>query len=197
MDAPPFELGHTYFEGSTPDSTAHTELEGKVWMFEDHDLSATNATTGSAKNHRTGRYRYMMIVRNASGSALAAKKALCKMKTDGSAKEFAGQVMGLAGTVGEVCYPGDEWLSGTVPANDLFWVCVGGPATVVTAGAGDTNIATGAYVIPDTGGVVVDQDVTVAAGSATFAQIQGAVGRAILGVNGTATDILIDVTRRV
>lgn len=192
-DAPPFELGHTYFEGSTADATAHTELEGKIWMFEDIDYSQA----GSAKPYRTGRYRYMMIARNASGGTTLTKKLLAKMKVDGSGKEFAGQVIALATTVGELCYPIDEFLSAAVPVDDLFWICVGGPATVTSAAAGDTNISIASFVIPSTGGKCIDQDTTVAAGAATFAQIQGAVGRAITAVNAINTDFLIDVTRKI
>lgn len=189
---PPFELGHTYFEGSTPDATAHTELEGKTWEFEDIDYSAA----GGAKPCRTGFFRKMMIVRNLSGSTLT-KKRIAKMKPDGTGYEYGGQVSGYADTVGQLGFPIDEFLSTTVPANDLFWVCVGGPAMCTTAAAGDTNIATGAMVIPSTDGKVIDQDVTVAAGAATFNQTQGAIGRALLAVNATDTNILIYVTPKV
>jgi hypothetical protein len=44
---------------------------------------------------------------------------------------------------------------------------------------------------------VIDQDVTVAAGAATFNQNQGAVGRAIQAVNAINTDFLIDVIPKV
>ena len=190
-DAPPFELGHTYFEGSTPDAAAHVELEGKTYVFEDINYAAS----GSTKPHRTGRYRKMMIVRNASGGTLVAKR-IAKMKTDGTGVEFAGQVMGYATTVGERGYPIDEFVVGTIAANELFYVCVGGPAKVTSAAAGDTNISIGSYVIPSTDGKVIDQDVTVAAGAATFNQAQGAIGAAIEAVNAINTDFLIDVTMR-
>lgn len=193
-DSPPFELGHTYFEGGTPDANKGASLEGKVYMFEDLDYSVA----GSAKPHRTGRYKYMMIVRNVSGGALTVAKRACKMKADGSsAYEYAGQIVAQATTVGELCYPGDEFLSGTVADDDLFYVCVGGPATVTSGAAGDTNISIGNYVIPTADGKFIDQDVTVAAGSATFNQVQGAVGRALTAVNAINTDFIIDVQRRI
>ena len=191
-DSPPFELGHTYFEGSTPDATAHKELEGKTWVFEDINYAAS----GAAKPNRTGRYRTMMIVRNASGGNLVAKR-IGRMKSDGTGVEYSGQVMGYADTVGQLGFPIDEFVIGNIASNDLFWVCVGGPAKVTSAAAGDTNISIGQFVIPSTDGKVIDQDVTVAAGSATFNQIQGAVGRAIEAVNAISTDFLIDVTPKI
>ena len=189
----PFPLGQTYSQGvGTPAATDGADLEGKEYWVE--SIAPANAGE-TVKQYLTGRPKKVRIVRNESGGTLAGK-LLAKMKTDGSAKEFMSQVMGLAGTVGEHCYPIDEFLVSTVPNHDLFYIVIEGPAKVTTAGAGDTNIAVGNYVIPSTSGTVIDQDTTVAAGSATFNQIQGAVGRCVTAVNGTATDFYIEVTKK-
>lgn len=192
-ESPPFELGQTYFQGNTPDTTVGNHLLGKVWVFEDVNLAASG-TGGTAKPRRTAHYRHMMAVRNTSGGALVPKR-IAKMKTDGTGYEYGFEVMGYATTVGELGFPIDEFLPAAgVADDDIFWICVGGPATVTTAAAGDTNFATGNFVIPSTDGKVIDQDVTVAAGAATFNQAQGAIGRVLLGVNGTNENMLIYVT---
>jgi|GEM_PF-4432150 len=185
----PFEIGTTYFQGATASATEAASLEGKVYEIEAYNLSSGDAV----KPLLTGRPKRVMIVRNSSGGALVGKR-IAKMKTDGSAYEFLGQVSGYATTVGEHGYPIDEFLS-TVPANDLFYVVIGGLAKVTSGPSGDTNIGIGNYVIPTTDGKAVDQDVTVAAGAATFNQAQGAIGRAVTAVNGINTDFYIEVCR--
>lgn len=195
----PFPRGKTYYEGNIPllpsgsvDLQAHIELEGKTFTIEDIDFSVSSG----AKPYRTGKYVTLMVVRNVNGSALL-PKLIAKMKTDGSAKEFAGQIMGYATTVGELGYPIDEFLPAAgVANNDLFYVVIGGPAKVTSAASGTTTLTPGLFAIPTTGGKVVAQDMTVAAGTATFAQIQGAIGRAIENVAAINTDFLIDVTLR-
>lgn len=188
----PFEIGATYFAGQTPDTTVGIQLEGKVYEVEELDYSAG----GGTKPQLSGRYKKVMVVRNLAGSAVL-PKLIAKMKTDGSGYEYLGQVMGYAGTVGEKGYPIDEFLPAAgAPANDLFYVVIEGMAKVTTAATGDTNISIGSFVIPTTGGVVIDQDTTVAAGAATFAQIQGAIGRAVTAVNAISTDFYINVAGR-
>lgn len=185
---PPFERGQTFFQGGTVNATDGANLEGSLWSFPDIDIS-----TQGAKGARSNREVICMVVRNKTGSAML-PKLIAKLKIDGSGYEYLGQVNGYATTVGERGYPIDEFLPAAgVPDNDLFYVVVSGPAMCTTAAAGDTTISTGSKVIPSTGGKVIDQDITVAAGAATFNQIQGAIGRCVLAVNGTNTNILIDV----
>ena len=201
---PPFPRGATFYDGtvpnipgtSTPDTISHQELEGKTWVWEDVDYSAS---ASGVKLHRSGRFVTTMVVRNKAGATLTTPaKLLARMKTDGTGQEFTGQVSGVDPAVGELCYPIDEFLPGNVVANDLFWVVVDGPAKVITDTGGDTTIAIGNYVIPGatTDGRVIDQDTTVAAGAATFAQIQGAVGIAITATTGNTQTLTIDVHPR-
>lgn len=192
----PFPRGSTYF--STPEASTHQDLLGKTYVIEDENF----ANVGTFVANRTGRYVKVMIVRNSSGGALLPKR-LAKMKTDGTAYEYVGEVSGYADTVGQRGYPIDEFLPAAgVAANDLFYVVVGGIATCTTAASGDTNISTGSFVLPATDGKVVDQDLTVSDGqdttfAALFNSIQGTIGRCVLGVNAANSDILIDVPDRV
>lgn len=187
----PFELGATYFGGNTPSTTDGNQILGKTFVVEDNDYS-----TSPIAGVRTGRYKKIMAVRNTAGSALLPKR-IARMKSDGSAYEYLTEAMGYADTVGQLGYPIDEFLPAAgVADDDIFYVVVEGMATVTSAAAGDTNISIGQFVIPSTDGKVIDQDVTVAAGSATFNQIQGAIGRAVTAVNGTSTDFKICVTAK-
>jgi hypothetical protein len=196
-EAPPFELGQTYFQGNTPDTAVGNQLLGKIWTFEDIDLNASG-TGGTMKPRRTGCYRHMMAVRNTSGGLLVPKR-LGLMSVSGSLYEFTQEISGYADTVGQVGYPIDEFLPAAgVADDDIFWVCVGGPAMVQTDASGDTNIGIGKYVIPATTGYIVEQNLAVSDGqdttfAALFNQIQGAVGRTILAVNATHADCFIYV----
>lgn len=187
----PFEIGQTYFGGNTPSTTEGNQILGKTYVIEDNDLSVAGS-----KSARSGRYKKVMAVRNTAGSALLPKR-IARMKSDGSAYEYLIEAMGYADTVGQLGYPIDEFLPAAgVADDDIFYVVVEGMATVTSAAAGDTNISIGQFVIPSTDGKVIDQDVTVAAGSATFNQIQGAIGRAVTAVNGINTDFKIVVTAK-
>lgn len=191
-ESPPFELGQTYFQGNTPDTAVGNHLLGKTWVFEDIDLAASG-TGGTMKPRRTGHYKKMMAVRNTSGGLLIPKRVV-KLKADGSGYEYGMEVDGYGETVGQLCFPVDEFLPAAgVADDDIFWICVGGPALVTSAAAGDTNISIGSFVIPSTDGKVVDQ-VVAEDDADIFPQIQGGVGRAIKAVNAINTDFLIYVT---
>lgn len=187
---PPFARGQTmpFFSddaGATIDSAGGAYLEGKEWMFEDINV---NAASNNYQTTRSGKPVHCRCVRNKSGGALLGGR-MAKYKLDGATEDiYGGQVSGYADTVGQVGGTIDEYLPAAgVPDNYLFWLVIEGPTTWTTAGAGDTNISLGAGVIPSTNGTVIDQDVTVAAGAATFNQIQGCFGRAAEAVNATAT----------
>lgn len=193
-ESPPCDRGQvftTYTDdlGATVDATGASHLEGKTWLFEDIDW--TNIANG-VKPYRSGKYVKCKLVRNASGGALLPKR-FAKYKTDGSTGDvYGGQVSGYGDTVGQVGGVVDEFLPAAgAGINELFWLVVSGPSKMTTAGAGDTNISIGSMVIPSTSGTVIDQDTTVAAGAATFNQIQGAIGRAAEAVNAISTDFLV------
>jgi hypothetical protein len=203
-EAPPFPRGKTYYEGNipltgagSPDIVSHNELEGKVWIFEDVDYSVQ---LPGQKPYRTGKYVICMCVRNVSGAAILAKQVV-PFKTNGAGVEYAGQVVApSASALGARVAVADEFLPAAgVANNDLFWVVIGGPTKVTTDTAGTTTINIGDVVIPGatTAGRVIKQDNTVAAGAATFAQINGELGRAITAVAAPSNDFLLDMTQKI
>ncbi len=190
----PFPLGGTYGDGATVAVTDGVQLEGKEYWVECR--SPGGGVGGILDTVITEKPKKVRIVRNVTGSAML-PKLIAKLQLDGTGMEYTSRVKDYADTVGQVGYPIDEFLPAAgVPNNDLFYIVVEGPAKVTTAAAGDTNISIGSMVIPSTGGKVIDQDITVAAGAATFNQIQGAIGRAIQAVNAINTDFYIDVAKR-
>lgn len=195
---PPMGRGETFTfytddTGQTVDATGAAHLEGKEWVFEDNDYA--NVSNGIAPT-RSGKQVTCRLTRNSSTTALLPKR-FAKYKIDGATADIlGGQVDAYGDTVGQIGGVVDEFLPAAgVAANGLFWLVVEGPTKMTTNGAGDTNITAGNMVIPTTNGTIIDQDVTVAAGAATFNQIQGAIGRALLGVNATATDVMVNVRR--
>ncbi len=184
-----FDRGNYYVDGVT-----RADLEGQEVEIEDIDHSVTDA-----KTLRSGKRVRLRMVRNVTGSALAAKRVV-KAYVGGTGSEFMGQVDDYATAATDpVMGVVDEWLgSTTVPDDALFWIVVRGPSKVTTGASGDTNIACGKYVIPTTGGKVVEQLTTAgsnASGDIDTAQanIQGRVGRLCAAVNATDTDVLCDV----
>ena len=191
---PPFGLGETFFQGNTPTTTDGNHILGKVWVFEDIDLTASGSG-GTMKPKRTNHARRMMAVRNTTGSALLPKR-LGKIKNDGTSYEFGQEIDGYADAVTEIGYPIDEFLPAAgVADDDICWVCVGGPATVTTDASGDTNISIGAAVIPATNGTVVDQ-VVAEDDADIFTQLSSSPGRAMKAVNAISTDFVIFVAPR-
>lgn len=187
---PPFARGQTmpFFSDdaeATLDATGGAYLEGKEWVFEDIDITATS---NNYQSQKSGKPVTCRCVRNKSGGALLPAK-FAKYKLDGSTSDvYGGQVSGYADTVGQIGGTIDEYLPAAgVPDNYLFWLVVDGPTSWTTAGAGDTNFAIGAGIIPSTSGTAIEQDITVAAGAATFNQIQGCFGRSCETINATAT----------
>ncbi len=188
----PFPIGSTYADGGTPSAADAPQLEGKEYLVE-----CTNPNSGGIVDpFLTGAYKRVRIVRNINATA-ALPKTIQKMNLGGSGKEYLSQTDGVADTVGQVGYPVDEFLPAAGAAQyDLYYIVIDGLAKVISAGAGDTTISIGSMVIPSTSGHVIDQDTTVAAGAATFNQIQGAIGRAVTAVAAINTDFYIKVTQR-
>lgn len=196
-DAPPFPRGQTgtYISDATAgtiDATGGGHLEGMEYDFEDLDFSVQLG----AGAQRSGRRVRCRIVRNKSGGLLLPKKAV-KPYTAAAAKgDVFSETDGYAALGDPILGIVDEFLPAAgVAANELFWVVTRGPSTCLTDSAGDTNFGVGKVLVPGggTAGNLVEQDVTVAAGSATFNQLQSAVGRAMEAVNATATAVMVDV----
>lgn len=181
--------------GSSIDTSGGSHLEGKEWMFEDNDWG--NVENGIAPA-RSGKFVFCRLVRNAAATALLPKR-FAKYKADGATADvFGGKVDGYGTTVGQLGGVVDEFLPAAgAPVGSLFWLVVEGPSKMTTGASGDTNMALGVGVIPTTDGKIIEQDVGVAAGAATFNQIQGMIGRTLLGVNAADTDVMILVRRMI
>ena len=136
-ESPPFARGKTANDGNVPTTTPPLDFSqwlGKTWVFEDLLYNAPFTTSGSAKPARTGRYVKCMAVRNVSGGNLL-PGMLAVMNTGGGVNGvgFVGEVSGYPSAVGQVCFPIDEFLPAAgVVNNDVFWVVVEGPASVIT-----------------------------------------------------------------
>ena len=205
---PPFGRGETWYGLSPAPAIDSANLggiqhEGKIWKFEDVTVSASGAT--GARPARSNRDVYCMCVRNVSGIALLPKRLVTLQKTGTDGKFFLGRVDGYATVTADgPAYPVDEFLtSAGVPNNDLFWIVVRGPATVLTdiaaaAGnvinVGDSVVAlTAATSQATTAGRIAAQLLTGA--TALLAnQVQNRVGRALSAAttSNTAADLLID-----
>ncbi len=108
-----------------------SKLEGLAKWFADRDSTATRLNA-----LRSQKRVLMMLVRNASGIALASK-AVVTWASGYRNKRVAGYCtldhQEIAGVV-------DEFIgSSGVPANDLFWLAVKGPALVRKSNAADAT----------------------------------------------------------
>jgi hypothetical protein len=200
---PPFPRGSTWYNGGTIDSNnlGGENLEGTIWEFEDLDLSATGA-----KSLRSNKPVKCMIVRNKAGAALLPKRLVTMKATSGAT--FLAQVDGYADTTAESpTFPVDEWLAAAgVPDNDLFYVVIEGPATVMTPLTADANnvFEVGTLLVSltavtsgsTTSGRVRPIDLTGAT-ALLGAQIIGRIGRALSAKTtaNTNADLLADITR--
>jgi hypothetical protein len=201
---PPFQLDQTQSgkpSTATIAATEYTDGEGQIWLHS--RLPRTHGGPATSNRPSLG-----MVVRNLSGSAFtptvtvanlfaASYPTYCgkcvAMKTDGTTLDV--YVSGFSGasstTLGGKNYPMCH-LAPAIAANDLAWAIVGGPAWVATGddAGSDNDIDAGEWVSPDhtTAGRVEAQDVTVAAGAATFAEIYSAIGRAMIDLGGANKD---------
>lgn len=196
---PPFGLGETFYGGETIDANdlGGVNLEGKEWVFED-----INPVTGA---HRTGRSKRCRIVRNVSGVALLPKR-LVRFQASGT--NYGSRVDGYTHVPSQEGYPVDEWLPAAgVPANDLFWIVLEGPAVCILtrdAALDGAVVAVGNWVVAET--AATSQSATTAGhvqvkGTTTGATdvlgdaVINRVGRALSAKTtaDTGTDILVDV----
>ncbi len=180
--------------GQTVSTTGGANREGQEFRYEDLDYGATSPS--GVTPARSGKQVICRIVRNVHATVYAKPKEFWQFKDDGSTADIYGsQVDALGTAVGQTGALVDEFLPSTgAPPGSLFLVVMEGPAKAITATTGDTNISIGSSVIPGAAGNVIDQDTSVAAGAATFAQMR-TIGIALEAKNATSTDIMI-MTRR-
>ena len=197
-EAPPFQLGMTWYGGRTIDSSnlEGVDYEGKEYWFED-------AST-SAPTHRTRRYRKYRIVRNVGAAAILPSRIAIFQTTAG---KYGHRVDGYTTTTAARGQPIDEYLpSAGCPVNDLCFVLMKGPGLVYSGlandaadyAAGDVLTAiTAASSGATTAGRIKAQDLTGAT-ALLGAEVQNAIGRAMSTklTNSTNQTILVDVCER-
>ncbi len=180
--------------GQTVSTTGGANREGQEFKYE--DLAYNLTTPGGVTPVRSGKHVIRRIVRNAHATAYAKPKEFWQFKTDGSTADvYGGQISAIGTTVGQNGALVDEFLPAAgAPPGSLLLVVIEGPAKAMSATTGDTTISIGSSVIPGAAGQLIDQDTSVAAGAATFAQ-QRTVGIALETVTTTNTDFMV-LTRR-
>jgi hypothetical protein len=201
---PPFERGSTAYNGgvintAAPGGLVGLEWEGKVWEFEDLQYNTPNLV--GAKPARSNRSVQCMCVRNVSGVNILPGQ-LCNLQMAGTdGRYYLGRVDGLAYIGAQRAYPADEWLPAAgVPNNDMFWVVVAGPASILTpldAGAdnvftvGERVVALTAVTSQATSAGRIAPQVLTGATAPLAQQIQGQIGWALSAATTANTNQLL------
>jgi hypothetical protein len=216
---PPFGRGETFYNGGTitADTTqtgsakyGGAQMEGKEWDFEDISYNVTGQV--GAKPNRTNRLVRCRICRNVSGINLLPSRLanFCLAGTSpalNGGQDFGSQVDGYASTTAQfVAGVIDEWLPAAgVPPDDLFWLVVRGPTTVLTDLAGGVNnlIAIGDVLVALTAATSqattagrVGEQVLTGATSPLALQAMNYIGRALSAATTANTNALLLVEIR-
>jgi len=186
-DDMPFAIGSTFFNGGTTDSTSGVEWEGREFDVLDLDYSGTLAKPRAFSN--STEIKRVRVVRNVcvSGSGGTTTGLLLPgFLVSFKLTKYGKQVDGYTTTTAAEGFPVDEFVVSTgVPINDLFYITVSGPASVMTSlaanaedvfSAGSVLVAlTAATSGATTAGRVSAQDLTGAT-ALLGNQIQNRVG---------------------
>lgn len=144
VDSLPFPLGTTLYQNMPTGTLAADiasgklkgeEILGRMYEIEDRDLSSTD----TVKPIRTYFRRWIMPVRNMSGSTLHRKRLFAKQL---STTNQMGHVLGYGSAAGQQqCYPSDEFLSASlgIPNRDVFYIILQGPAMCTNGAAADAT----------------------------------------------------------
>lgn len=129
-EAPPFERGHTFFDGGTIPAAdsgglyGGENLEGKEYEFED-------------TVYNTGVRVRVRVVRNNSAVTIPPKTSVA---FDTATPAFGTKIQGLTRTDAQYSAGiADELLVNPVPQNDLFYIVVRGPSAYLQDRAGGVN----------------------------------------------------------
>lgn len=186
----PFPRGQTFFNGGTTNTTDGLNLEGFEAIVRD-------------TIYGSGRPVRLKCVRNVSGVTLYPKHVVRYQLT---ADYFGKRVDGYVQTTGQDWAGVVDELVTSVPANDLFWIVVEGPAIAKRSTANySSDIAIGdrvvALTINATTGTTSCGRINAQPASSTAMTsdlVQNVIGRALSTVvaNATTVDPLILVGRR-
>lgn len=189
-DLLPFQIGSTF---GTTTSTVGVEWEGREFNIMDMDYTTNPAKPRAATNGTE--IKRIRVVRNVSGISL-----LPGYLVSFKAGQYGKQVDGYTTTTAAEGYPVDEFLVSTgVANNDLFYITVGGPASVVTSLAADaTDVFSAGSVLvaltaatsqATTAGRVSAQDLTGATANLGN-QVMNRVGVAISASTTANTNVM-------
>ena len=206
FDILPFPIGTTFSQNGSPAATDGQDYEGRLYWVEDYDYNQfpsrkPRAYDGSAGLQ--GNMKLVRVVRNVSGITLQPRRLVTyKFGT------YRRQVDGYCTSLGQECFPIDEFLPYNVPTNDLFYITVKGMAECLTAleasaAQGLSTSATTQVILcsqtavtsqSTTSGRVVAQDLTGAT-AVLGVQIQNRMGIAMSArtTNQTNTAVLVYV----
>lgn len=188
---PPFDLGET-LKGTDDDSNEiNSHWEGAIFSFPDYDRSPSPR---GSKKRRSGATVRAICCRNTSGGNLVVAKKVVKFDlTPATARQLVGSVDGQGSAVNQLCGVGDNELTGLelttgVASKDLFWVVIGGPATVLFKDS--ENIAIGDLV---TSSATAGAAIEATSGSAAIAMASAAniLGRALEADASTSSASLL------
>jgi hypothetical protein len=179
-EAPPFELGATWYGGGTidTDNLGGVNLEGKEYVFEDPN--------------GTGHPVRVRVVRN-SGTINIKPKRL----TTFASSYYGRRVAGHAAISAAYAFPVDPYLPAAgVPPNDLFYIIVSGPTLCKVTDSGEA-IAVGDIMVALTASTSGTADSGRVTSALTLAadEAMNRVGRAMSAVTTgqTGADILVGV----
>lgn len=178
----PFPRGTTYLANcGTLTSTMADQWVGQEYEVLDWDFSANPRTLRSNRKVR------VRVVRNVSGVALPPKRLVTLARDNAKNVTGATAVAGVAGStqVGGIArlptvktYPVDEWLpTAGVPANDLFYIVIRGPAIVMGSVAN--------YTTAIAAGDILHSALTATTSAVTNGVTQGGRIGEILDISGT------------
>jgi hypothetical protein len=175
------------------------ELEGKTWVFEDIQYNTPNQV--GAKPARSNRDVLCMVVRNVSGVNILPGQLVNLQTAGADGRYYLGRVDGLAYVTAQRAYPADEWLPAAgVPNNDLFWIVIKGPGSILTPldGGADNVFTVGERVVAlaaassqaTSAGRIAPQVLTGATTPLAI-QIQGQIGWALSAATTGNTNQLL------
>jgi hypothetical protein len=151
IDTPPMELGQTLAGTDSDDNLINSDKLGLRYVF---PAVATTGTIRGQKGRKTGRTITAMLVRNTAAFAILGKRVVKLTE--------AGGYGDLSAVNGYTCVKADDHCAFSDPglpsagcaANDIMWVILEGPTTVLAPHVGggfDKAIAKGDPLVAATG----------------------------------------------
>lgn len=164
----PLQLGDWWTADSTRGITLDSTALGRIYF--------SKGDGGISGSYKTATERLIMIVKNASSSTLARNMAV-KFAVAATG-DFMQDISGLAGANERVAGFVEDGYTAGVPDGAYFRLVIEGEHYAQYFGSTDTQVATvpGEPLVCAGSGKVFGQDAAVAAGAATFGQVNGVCG---------------------